>query len=134
MNSSEGTGRQCLESSCCFRTLSFLNSWKGQHLHILNSFTPSRQPFFFFVSSRAKESHWYPHPMSSTCGPMARACTQEALTLLLCRCISLRSLCFPWTKAAETSHGSCSFSFSNKTPGCFIFLGFRRLHRVKNSY
>lgn len=41
VNSSEGTGRLCcLESSCCFKTLSFLDSWKEQHLHVPHSFTP----------------------------------------------------------------------------------------------
>lgn len=45
-NSSERTGRLCcLESSCCFKTPSLLDSWEGQQLHVPHSFTPERRLF-----------------------------------------------------------------------------------------
>lgn len=116
--------------------LSFPDSWKGQHLHVPNSFTPSRWLFSFFVSSRAEESHQHPAPslwdVGLHCSHMHTSC---AHALLLHRCTNLRSWCLPSTKAAksstdytETSHDShlLLLLFLNKVPGCCIFLGCMR--------
>lgn len=116
VNSSERTGRLCcLESSCYFKTLSFLDSWKGQYLHVPHSFTPERRLFSSLpapgLSSCRRELLASP-PVPWICGPVSShmhsaselpAGTQAPLVLLPCGCTSLGSWCLPWTKETRIS-------------------------------
>lgn len=129
VNSSERTGRLCcLESSCCFKTLSSWTAGKSSTymshiaLHLKESLFSSLPATG--LSSRRRELLVSP-PKPLVRGPVRShtrsaselpAGTQAPLTPLPRGCTSLRAWCLPWTKEARistdwagTSHGSCSF-------------------------
>ena len=100
VNSSERTGRLCcLESSCCFKTPSFLDSWKGQSLHVPHSFTPEGRlsswwPAAGLCSRRGERLASAPRPWHAV--PLAHA-------LLRLRTPALPTLLTHWPPGSVSS-------------------------------